>query len=171
MCWRRSLERAGIYGFVGKISMDRNTTDELRETTEGALSEERRFIGEALSRFGGIRPIITPRFTPSCTDELMAGLGALGAEYGLRAQSHLSENFEEIAMVRSLCPDCERYYQTYEKAGLFGKNTVMAHCVHSDDIERAAMKAAGVWVAHCPNSNTNIYSGHCARKANDGGRA
>lgn len=101
----------------------------------------------------------------------MAGLGALGAEYGLRAQSHLSENFEEIAMVRSLCPDCERYYQTYEKAGLFGKNTVMAHCVHSDDIERAAMKAAGVWVAHCPNSNTNIYSGHCARKANDGGRA
>ena len=61
------LERAGIYGFVGKISMDRNTTDELRETTEGALSEERRFIGEALSRFGGIRPIITPRFTPSCT--------------------------------------------------------------------------------------------------------
>ncbi len=153
------LERAGVYGFVGKISMDRNTTDELRETTEGALSEERRFIGEALSRFGGIRPIITPRFTPSCTDELMAGLGALGAEYGLRAQSHLSENFEEIAMVRSLCPDCERYYQTYEKAGLFGKNTVMAHCVHSDDIERAAMKAAGVWVAHCPNSNTNIYSG------------
>ena len=138
------LERAGVYGFVGKISMDRNTTDELRETTEGALSEERRFIVEALSRFGGIRPIITPRFTPSCTDELMAGLGALGAEYGLRAQSHLSENFEEIAMVRSLCPDCERYYQTYEKAGLFGKNTVMAHCVHSDDIERAAMKAAGI---------------------------
>lgn len=113
------LERAGIYGFVGKISMDRNTTDELRETTEGALSEERRFIGEALSRFGGIRPIITPRFTPSCTDELMAGLGALGAEYGLRAQSHLSENFEEIAMVRSLCPDCERYYQTYEKGRPF----------------------------------------------------
>ena len=119
------LERAGVYGFVGKISMDRNTTDELRETTEGALSEERRFIVEALSRFGGIRPIITPRFTPSCTDELMAGLGALGAEYGLRAQSHLSENFEEIAMVRSLCPDCERYYQTYEKAGLFGREAAL----------------------------------------------
>ncbi len=153
------LERAGICGFVGKISMDRNTTGELRETVESGISEERRFIEEALSRFGGIKPIITPRFTPSCTDELMAGLGELKAEYNLRAQSHMSESFDEIAMVRSLCPDCERYYQTYEKAGLFGENTVMAHCIYSDDTERAAMKAAGVWAAHCPNANTNIYSG------------
>ncbi len=153
------LERAGVYGYMGKVSMDRNTTDELLETTDNALEEERRFIEAMLSRFDGIKPIVTPRFTPSCTDELMAGLGKLKAEYGLRAQSHLSENLEEMEMVRALCPDCEKYYQTYEKAGLFGQNSVMAHCVHSDGIERAAMKASGVWVAHCPNSNTNIYSG------------
>ncbi len=153
------LERAGVFGYVGKVSMDRNTTDELMESTEGAISEERRFIEESLSRFTDIHPMLTPRFTPSCTDELMRGLGELGREYGIRAQSHLSENFEEIETVHSLCPDCERYYQTYERAGLWNEGTVMAHCVHSDSVERAAMKAAGVWVAHSPNSNTNIYSG------------
>ncbi len=155
----QELEKAGIYGYAGKVSMDRNTTDELMETTRGALSEERRFIEGVLSSSVSIKPIVTPRFTPSCTDELMAGLGKLKKEYSLRAQSHLSENFEEIEMVRSLCPDCERYYETYQKAGLFEENTVMAHCVHSDDTERAAIKASGVWAAHCPNSNTNVYSG------------
>lgn len=153
------LERAGIFGYVGKVSMDRNTTPELIETTAGALAEERRFIEQSLARFANIKPMLTPRFTPSCTDALMRGLGELASEFGIRTQSHLSENFEEIELVHSLCPDCERYYQTYANAGLFGSGTVMAHCVHSDHIERAAMKAAGVWVAHSPNSNTNIYSG------------
>lgn len=153
------LECAGVFGYVGKVSMDRNTTDELIESTETAISEERRFIEESLARFNNIKPMLTPRFTPSCTDELMRGLGELAREYNVRAQSHLSENFEEIETVRTLCPDCERYYQTYERAGLWNEGTVMAHCVHSDSVERAAMKAAGVWVAHSPNSNTNIYSG------------
>lgn len=35
----------------------------------------------------------------------------------------------------------------------------MAHCVHSDERERKAMKDNGVWVAHCPDSNINLISG------------
>ena len=35
----------------------------------------------------------------------------------------------------------------------------MAHCVHSDERERNAMKENGVWVAHCPDSNINLISG------------
>ena len=153
------LERAGVSGYAGKVSMDRYTTDELIETTENGLNEERRFVEESLSRFTGIKPIVTPRFTPSCTDDMLLGLGRIAEEYGLRVQSHLSENFEEIATVKELCPDCARYYETYERAGLFNINTVMAHCVHSDKGERDAMLKHGVWAAHCPNSNTNIYSG------------
>ena len=89
----------------------------------------------------------------------MEGLGRLAEEYGLRVQSHLSENREEIDWVKELHPDCEYYYQTYEKYGLWKENTVMAHCVYSDDAERAAMKRAGIVVAHCPDSNVNIASG------------
>lgn len=153
------LERVGVTGYVGKVNMDRNCPDSLRETTEESLLETRRFLEECQGRYKHLKPIITPRFTPSCTDELMAGLGRLAKEYGVRVQSHLSENREEVQWVNALHPDCEFYYQTYEKYGLWNKNTVMAHCVYSCEEERAAMRRSDVIVAHCPDSNMNIASG------------
>ena len=153
------LERAGITGYVGKVNMDRNSPDYLCETTEESLAETRRWLEECKGRYQYIKPIITPRFTPSCTDELMAGLGRLAEEFDVPVQSHLSENDAEIAWVKELHPDTERYYESYAKFGMWKKGTVMAHCVHSDEVERKAMLDAGVWVAHSPDSNTNIYSG------------
>ncbi len=153
------LERAGVTGYVGKVNMDRNCPDNIRETTEKSLMETRRFIEECEGRYKHIKPILTPRFTPSCTNELMQGLGELKKEYGLRVQSHLSENRDEIDWVKELHPDCELYYQTYEKYGLWSENTVMAHCVYSCEKERAAMKESGVVAAHCSDSNMNIASG------------
>lgn len=153
------LEKTGVTGYVGKVNMDRNTTPALTETTEESLLETRRFLEDCRGRFPRLAPMITPRFTPSCSDALMEGLGKLAREYGVPVQSHLSENDVEIAWVKELCPDCSQYWETYDKAGLWRQGTVMAHCVHSDERERGAIKAAGVWVAHCPDSNTNIYSG------------
>lgn len=37
--------------------------------------------------------------------------------------------------------------------------TIMAHCVHSTDEEIQMIKDQGVYVAHCPESNTDIASG------------
>lgn len=37
--------------------------------------------------------------------------------------------------------------------------TIMAHCVHSSDDEIELMKKQQVFVAHCPESNTNLSSG------------
>ncbi len=153
------LERAGVSGFVGKVNMDRNTPPELLETTEGSLLETRRFIEESRGRFKNLAPIITPRFTPSCSDALMEGLSKIADEYGVPIQSHLSENDVEIEWVRRLCPECPQYWDSYDKRGLWREKTVMAHCVHSDAREREGIKKTGVWVAHCPDSNTNIYSG------------
>ena len=106
-----------------------------------------------------IHPILTPRFTPSCTDKLMEFLGRLAAERGLPVQSHLSENRAEIQWVRELHPDCEQYWETYAKYDLWNDRTLMAHCVWSDEWERQAMKNAGVTVVHCPDSNLNLCSG------------
>lgn len=152
------LEKAGVTGFVGKVNMDRNSPDILREG-EDAISETRRWIVESLSRFSAVRPIITPRFIPSCTDGLMSGLGSLKKEFGLRAQSHLSENLAEIGWVRELHPDCAQYWEAYAKYGMFEEGDLMAHCVYSDARERAALKERGVWVAHSPDSNVNIITG------------
>lgn len=151
------FEKAGLTGFVGKVNMDRNSGDVLTETTEESMRETLTWLDEA--HFEHIKPVLTPRFTPTCTNELMAFLGKLAAERDLPVQSHLSENTSEIAWVRELHPDCAQYWESYAKYGLFNDKTVMAHCVHSDERERQAMKDNGVWVAHCPDSNVNLISG------------
>ncbi|WP_409968978.1 amidohydrolase family protein [Bengtsoniella intestinalis] len=152
------LENAGVTGYVGKVNMDRNSGDVLQETTEQSMAETALWL-EQCEKFEHIHPMITPRFTPSCSDELMAYLGKLAQEKNLPIQSHLSENDKEIAWVQELHPDCEQYWQSYAKYGLWNDKTVMAHCVWSDERERKAMKDAGVTVAFCANSNTNICSG------------
>ena len=154
------LERAGLPCLVGKVNMDRNSPDILRETTEESLAETRRWLEESVD-FELVRPILTPRFTPSCTDELMAGLGELQREFHVPLQSHLSENRSEIRWVSELCPNTRFYGEAYEQFGLFGGScpTVMAHCVWSGEEERKLMKDNGIFIAHCPQSNMNVSSG------------
>ncbi|MFA5624781.1 MAG: amidohydrolase family protein [Bradymonadales bacterium] len=152
------FESAGLSGFVGKVNMDRNGLAPLQESCEESVSETLLWL-EQSKDFKRIRPIITPRFTPSCSDELMAALGKIAKEQDLYVQSHLSENLAEIAWVKDLHPDCVQYWESYDKYGLFGDHSLMAHCVHSDARERKAMRDRGVYVVHCPDSNTNLMSG------------
>lgn len=156
------LEQSGVVSFVGKVNMDRNSPDDLREASaEASLADTERFIKETQHKYKNTTPIITPRFTPSCSDELMRGLGELSKRYGVRVQSHLSENPGEVEWVKELCPWAENYGEAYNRFGLFGnpEKTIMAHCVYSDDNELARMKENGVFIAHCPASNTNVASG------------
>jgi len=153
------LEAAGVTGYVGKVNMDRNSPNYLLESTEQSISETILWLNECEGRYANVHPMLTPRFTPSCTDDLMLRLGEIACERGLLVQSHLSENLDEIAWVKALCPDCNSYWQTYARFGLFNDKTVMAHCVYSDEDERRAMLDHEVWVAHCPDSNINIASG------------
>ena len=155
------LERGGFKGFVGKVNMDRNSPDYyIEESPQESVLETVRFILEARERFEGMRPIITPRFTPSCTDELMQLLGLTAREYGIGMQSHLSEMPEEVSWVKELCPQAGHYIDTYKEAGLLDASpAALAHCVWSDDYELSVMKENGVFAAHCPQSNMNLASG------------
>jgi len=157
------LEKAGVSGFVGKVNMDRNGSPELQETTQESINETMRWLDES-KKFKYIKPIITPRFTPSCTNELMETLGNIAKKYNLPIQSHLSENIGEINWVKELHPDCEFYYQTYEKYNMWNNKTLMAHCVHSSKQELDAIKKAGVFVVHCASSNENLSSGYASIK-------
>lgn len=154
----QELERAGVTGYVGKVNMDRNGGKDLQESTEESKRETLRWL-DACAEFKGLAPILTPRFTPSCTDALMAWLGELAEKRGLFVQSHLSENTSEIAWVKSLHPDCAQYWETYQKYGLWKDHTLMAHCVYSDRREREAMAKHNVVAVHCADSNMNICSG------------
>ena len=159
----KKLERSGLVTMVGKVNMDRNSPKYLcSATAEAAYLSTRRWIERTKGRYKNTSPIITPRFIPTCSDELMRRLKELQIEHGLPVQSHLSENKGEIAWVRELCPDASSYGDAYDRFGLFGgegTKTIMAHCVWSEGAEEELLRDNGVFVAHCPQSNINLSSG------------
>ncbi|MBO4902374.1 MAG: amidohydrolase family protein [Lachnospiraceae bacterium] len=164
----RKLSEAGFGAYVGKVNMDRNAPDCLRETdaTESftqTMDYLRKFAflksqGKISDR---VHPILTPRFIPSCSRELMEELGELARQQGLKVQSHLSESKKEIAWVMELESDMPNYGACYARAGMMGNPvpSVMAHCVWSSPEEIEMIREGGVFIAHCPQSNTNLASG------------
>jgi len=161
----RQLEKSGLKCYVGKLNIDRNSPDYYREPSPeaGAAETERWILECSREGFVNTQPMITPRFTPSVTDEYMRLIGELAKKYHLTAQSHLSENTDEIDWVKALCPDTEYYAESYSRCGLFGGEvpTVMAHCIYSGEKELELIRKNGVYIAHCPTSNENVIAGIC----------
>lgn len=154
----RLFQEAGMGALVGKVAMNRNCPEGLSESVEEMVRGYESIIGELNGAL--VRPIITPRFIPSCTPEMLHACGELAAKYQLPVQSHLSENKDEIALVQLLEKERSCYGDAYDHYGLFGQTpTVMAHCVWTEGEELELMKRRGVMVAHCPTSNFNVASG------------
>lgn len=151
---------SGLGAYVGKVNMDRNTAEYLTEDMEESLKDTEEIILEYIDKSTLVRPIITPRFAPTCSDELLEKLGNLPEKYKVPVQSHLNENSSEIEWVKELFPKSKNYASVYDDFNLFGgTNTVMAHCVHNTDEEIDLMAKNGVFAAHCPYSNYNLSSG------------
>jgi guanine deaminase len=157
------MEESGLVALVGKVNMDRNCPDALREKSAAAsLAATEKWLASQQSAGGrNTRPILTPRFIPACSDALMAGLAALQKKYKLPVQSHLSENLREIEWVKKLRPQSAGYAAAYRDFDLFGGEvpTLMAHCVWPDEKETALMVERQVVAVHCPQSNANLSSG------------
>ena len=156
------LEESGLVSFVGKVSMDRNCPDNLKEdkaipAASQWLETFYRRQGEGL--YKNTAPIITPRFIPSCSGNLMKNLAELQRRGGLPLQSHLSENRREVEWVRELCPESENYAAAYADLGLLEGPTIMAHCVWPSEREMDILAEKGTYIAHCPQSNMNLSSG------------
>ncbi|MBQ5877621.1 MAG: amidohydrolase family protein [Treponema sp.] len=162
------MEETGLVSYVGKVNMDREASEALiEESAESSAYNTFGWINSVHNKFQNTKPILTPRFIPCCTDELMEELKQIQMTYGIPVQSHLSESPGEIEFVHFLRPNNEFYGDAYNDYDLFGKNddintdvkTVMAHCVWSTEKEVELMKKNGVFVAHCPASNMNLSSG------------
>ncbi len=154
------LETSGLRSYVGKVNMDSNSPDYYIETTEQSLADTIAFV-EATKDNKMAKPIITPRFAPSCSSDLLNGLGEIAEKYDLPVQSHLSENKKEIEWVAELFPDSQTYSDVYADHGLLrsGYKTIMAHCVWLNEREKKLLKERQIVVAHCPHSNGNLASG------------
>lgn len=153
------LTKIGIGAYVGKVNMDCNCPDSLREDTQRSLAETEELI-QSWAGNSLVKLIITPRFAITSTPDLLAGLGELAVKYNLPVQSHLSENQEEVKMVAKLFPEQGEYHKVYDHYQLFGQTpTLMAHCIYLGDEAISAMKGKGVVAVHCPDSNLNLSSG------------
>lgn len=108
-----------------------------------------------------VTPILTPRFAPSCTAPLLSGLGALAAQTQLPVQTHISENTDELALVKELFPEHASYADVYDAHGLLTTKTVLAHACHLSAAEVALVKVRGASISHCPISNSYLGSGVC----------
>jgi len=151
---------SGLSAFIGKVNMDMNSPDYLIESAEQSLEDTEEIIKYCHGKSNLVKPIITPRFVPSCSSKLMQGLGNLAKKYNLPVQSHLSENIEEIRWVKELFPKSKFYGDVYKEFNLFGQTpTLMAHCIHSPEEELKLIKENNITVVHCPISNLNIGSG------------
>lgn len=144
---------------AGKVLMDQNSPDGVRDQTEQSLIATEALI-EKWHGVGRLGYAITPRFVPSCSEAQLRGAGELAAKYpDVWIQSHVAENKDEIAWVRQLYPQARSYLSVYEQFGLLRPRAVYAHCIHIDDEDRALMRSTGSAAAVSPTSNLFLGSG------------
>lgn len=153
----------GQRAFIGRCCMDTMSPDFYRDTSAAtAVADTRATIAHITSidpTHALVTPIITPRFVPTCTSELMHGLGALQKETGLPVQTHLSENKSEVELVHQLFPSHASYTDVYDAHNLLGPRTILAHAVHLSEEEMDLIRKRQGKVSHCPVSNSSITSG------------
>ena len=144
---------------AGKVLMDRNCPESLRDTAEEGTRQSR----ELIERWHGkdrLLYAITPRFAPTSSEAQLAGAGRLAAEYPeVFIHSHLAENRDEVAWAQELFPQARSYLNVYDRFGLLRDRAIYAHCIHLDGVDRDRMAQSGAAVAFCPTSNLYLGSG------------
>lgn len=153
------LEQKHIAAYVGKVNMDTLSPDYLCETAEESIANTERWILNTQTRFRYVKPAITPRFIPTCTSQLLEGLGQLAEVYGLPIHSHQSEDIGEMNIVRQRYPEYDNDGDVYANFGLQNDRTVMAHFIYPTQHELELVRDRGVTIAHCPQSNGNVAAG------------
>lgn len=154
----------GQRGLVGKVVMDdkeENPEYYRDESTEAALADTENFIQlvQELDKTTkqGVYPVVTPRFIPSCTNEVLVGLGELAKKYGTHIQSHCSESDWEHNYVLDRMQKSDTF-ALYEM-GLLQDKAVMAHAVFLSDEDADLFAKTGTAIAHCPISNVCFSNG------------
>lgn len=153
------MDRKGIKGFTGKINMDRSASAGLMEDPMDSLQKTDAFL-EKYSGNRNMRPLITPRFAPTCSRELIQGLGRLGRKYQTGMQTHLVESRWEAEQARVLFPECSCDTEIYERAGLMENGPVLgAHFIFPSEEDIRILKKYDSYAVHCPDATTNIIAG------------
>ncbi|KAL8283523.1 hypothetical protein RQP46_005626 [Phenoliferia psychrophenolica] len=159
MVLAKAFQEGGIRGQIGKVAMDLNGIPTYIESTSESLSRTREFIA-ALTALTApldahrrlVEPVITPRFVPTCSKELLVGLVEIAKESGARIQSHMSESADQVEWSKNMW-DGQPDHAVLDSLNLLTPKTLMAHCTHLTSPTLALLSSRGTSIAHCPWSN------------------
>jgi guanine deaminase len=165
-----AAQRRGMRLIAGKVMMDRNCPEDLRDTAEAGYADSKALIHKWHGQ-GRLQYAITPRFAPTSSPEQLAAAGRLAAEYPeVFVHTHIAENEEEVEWVRRLFPGHRNYLDVYDRYGLVRRRSVLAHAIWLDDGELRRIAEARAAVVHCPTCNLAMGSGlFDLRRASDAG--
>ncbi len=151
---RRNMRMIG-----GKVMMDRNAPDGLRDTPQSGYDDSKALIDRWHGR-GRAHYAISPRFAITSTPEQLEMAGALVAEHpDCYVQTHLSENRDEIAFTAELYPQAPDYLGVYEHYGLLTPKMLLGHSIHLTPREIDVLAETGAKPVFCPTSNLFLGSG------------
>jgi guanine deaminase len=154
-----AAQARGARMIAGKVLMDRNCPEFLRDTAESGYADSKALIARWHGK-GRLSYAVTPRFAPASTERQLELAGRLLDEHpGVYLQTHVAENRNEVAWAAELFPWSRSYLGVYDRFGLVRPRSVYAHCIHLDDADRARMGGAGAAMAFCPTSNLFLGSG------------
>ncbi|MDH5213535.1 MAG: guanine deaminase [Gammaproteobacteria bacterium] len=154
-----AAEQRGMRLIAGKVLMDRNCPEQLRDGPDGGIEASRKLIDRWHGK-GRLSYAITPRFAITSSNRQLQAAGELAAEFpDVYLQTHLAENAAEIDMVAKLFPKNRSYYDVYDRFGLSRARSVFAHCLNIDDADRQQLQRRGAAIAFCPGSNLFLGSG------------
>ncbi len=144
---------------AGKVLMDRHCPDFLQDTAEGGVRDSEELI-RRWHKHGRQLYAITPRFAPTSTEAQLQLAGELAQTYpDTFLQTHVAENTDEVAWVKSLFPDARSYLDVYDRYGMMRPRAMYAHCIWLDDRDRARMRETQSAASICPTSNLFLGSG------------
>jgi guanine deaminase len=139
--------------------MDRHSPASYCESLEASMQSTKQLVAYCSQKGKQlVQPVVTPRFIPTCSDELLRQLGSFALQNDCRLQSHLSENTSECQWVEALHGG-KSYTAAYGSVNCLNAKCIMAHAIHLTDDDIQMLKESNVGVAHCPNSNFNLMSG------------
>lgn len=154
-----AAEARGMRLIAGKVLMDRNCPEDLRDDPDTAYADSRALIERWHGR-GRLGYAITPRFALTSSEAQLEAAGRLAREFpDVWVHTHLAENMEEVRAIAGQYPDSRSYLDVYDRFGLLREKSVFAHCLHMDAEDRSIMAAKGGAAAFCPTSNLFLGSG------------
>ncbi|MEY8877202.1 MAG: guanine deaminase [Leptothrix sp. (in: b-proteobacteria)] len=154
-----AAHQRGMRLIAGKVLMDRHAPPALCDDVIGAELESRELI-RRWHGTGRLSYAMTVRFAPTSTPAQLAMAARLLREVpDLYMQTHVAENRAEVDWVAALFPEARSYLDVYQRAGLLGERSVLAHGIWLDDLDRRLLADSGAQIAHSPSSNLFLGSG------------